>query len=272
MSSFQEFSDSLHEGLPVPQVILRTTGSTNLLARRIVSEGGASRTPWAPCWLVAFEQEAGRGRLGRHWTSTPGVGIYATLLMEVSDWPTERLSLLPLNAGAAAAQSLRAPLVDTPVGDQIRLKWPNDLVVAGRKLGGILIESLEHEGRRFAIIGIGINHGQSEQQLPEPRATSLRVLHRTADRHLPSLGETAVALCRAVADGLAAPASPEQVLDVYRDLSAHQRGDELSWSSHEGPVMGRFVEIDSAGAIVIETESGVRQVSSGDVLQVEKTD
>ena len=272
MSSFETFSVSLRKGLTVPNVVLRATESTNLLARHVVSEGGATRSPWPPCWFVAFEQQAGRGRLGRHWTSEPGVGIYVTLLTEVSQWQVERISLLPLMVGTAAAQSLRAPLVGTRQADEIRLKWPNDLIVSGRKLGGILIESLEQEGRRFAIVGIGINHGQAEADLPEARATSLRMVHGQADLDLPSLGDTTVALCRAVVDHLADPAPTEQILDSYRSLSAHEAGEELSWSSHEGQVLGRFVDIDSEGAIVIETSSGRRRVSSGDVMQVEKAD
>ena len=272
MTGFAAYSNCLRRGLGVPNVILRTTASTNVLARSIVSHEGVARDPWPLCWLIAFEQVAGRGRLGRHWTSEPGVGIYATLLMELTDWEADRISLIPLLVGNAAAQSLRAPLAGTPLEDGIQLKWPNDLVVLGRKLGGVLIESLENDHRRFGIVGIGVNHGQLESELPEARATSLRQVHRAADAALPSLGETAVALCRAVGDALDGPSAPDRILDDYRALSVHRQGDELSWSSHDGPVRGRFVEIDSDGAIVIATSTGPRRVSSGDVLQVEGGD
>lgn len=272
MTGFPEFAKSLRLGLDAPNVVLRSTKSTNLLARSIVAHDGAALDPWQPCWVVAFEQRAGRGRLGRHWTSSAGVGIYATLLAELTDWNVERIARLPLVVGVAAAQSLRASLAGTTSADAIRLKWPNDIVVSGRKLGGILIESVERDGRRFAVVGVGVNHGQAADQLPEPRATSLRVVHQAAAVDLPALGETAVALCRAVADGLQDPRSAEQTLEAYRSLSAHAVGDELSWSSHEGPVAGTFVRIDGDGSLVIETEQGLRSVSSGDVLQVAPRD
>lgn len=269
MNAYAGFTDTLSRGLGAPHVILRRIDSTNRLARSIVVHEGATLDPWPPCWLVAFEQDAGRGRLGRSWKSEAGLGIYATLLVDLSVWTQDRIARLPLMVGTAAVQALRAPLGASASADEMRLKWPNDLVVSGRKLGGILIESLERRGRRFGIVGIGVNHGQEEPHLPEPRASSLRIIYRAADIDLPTLGDTAVALCRAVADGLADPAAADEALESYRELIAHRVGDQLSWSSHQGPVHGRFVEIDADGAIVIETATGLERVSSGDVLQVE---
>lgn len=272
MTGFPEFATTLRDGLDAPNIVLRSTESTNLLARTIVAQDGAALDPWQPCWAVAYEQRAGRGRLGRHWISSAGVGIYATLLAELTGWTVERIARLPLVVGVAVAQSLRASLVETSSADGIRLKWPNDIVVSGRKLGGILIESVERHGRRFAVVGIGVNHGQAADELPEPRATSLRVVHEAVGVDPPPLGETTVALCRAVSDALQDPRSTEQTLDAYRRLSAHAVGDELSWSSHEGPVAGTFVRIDGDGSLVIDTAQGLRSVSSGDVLQVDPRD
>ena len=272
MRAYETYAETLRRGLGVPHLVTRTIDSTNRLARTVIDNDGAARDPWRPCWLVAFEQQAGRGRLGRHWTSQAGTGIYATLLVELTSWDPRRISVLPLLVGTATAQALRSPVAGTPRGNEIRLKWPNDVVVSGRKLGGILIESVEREGRRFGIVGIGINHGHGPEDLPDPRATSLRLVYSGAGVELPSLGDTTVGLCRGVTDAVENPQDDEQVLETYRGLSAHRPGDQLSWSSHEGPVDGRFVEIDRDGAIVLETDYGRRRVSSGDVVQVSSGD
>lgn len=107
----------------------------------------------APSLLVAVQQTQGRGRLGRSWESTPGASLTFSLSLPIgrADW-----SGLSLAVGLAVARSL------DPAGDQIALKWPNDLwrldaPGQGRKLGGILIESMPVGPHRVAVIGIGIN-------------------------------------------------------------------------------------------------------------------
>jgi len=120
-----------------------------------------------PQMLVAIDQTAGRGRLGRRWHSSPGSSLTFSLALPLhrADW-----SGLSLAVGLALAEALE------PDGRRLRLKWPNDLVVAdagepageasglGRKLGGILIESVSVGEQRAAVIGIGIN------VLPQPAA------------------------------------------------------------------------------------------------------
>src|SRR4030095_14056643 len=126
---------------------------TNGLARRIASEYAAESIEPPRLWIFAFEQGAGRGRQGSAWASPAGSGIYATL----ASGRLERglLDALPL----LVAESL-CSTVNRWLNGRCRLKLPNDLMVGGNKLGGVLIESVLRGGDPPAvIIGFGINHG-----------------------------------------------------------------------------------------------------------------
>jgi BirA family transcriptional regulator, biotin operon repressor / biotin---[acetyl-CoA-carboxylase] ligase len=101
----------------------------------------------APVLIAAEQQTAGRGRRGRRWHSAPGAGITFSLSRKIHR-PTRELPALSLVAGVAVARALRA------LGPEVRVKWPNDLVVGGAKLGGILVET---RSSGHAVIGIGIN-------------------------------------------------------------------------------------------------------------------
>jgi len=135
--------DRLHAAaIAVPGVEVRVVercGSTNDLLLR--------EAPENPLLIAAEEQTAGRGRRGRRWHSAPGAGITFSLGRRIAR-PVRELAALSLVAGVAATRALRA------LGaHQAALKWPNDLVVDGAKLGGILVETRSSH----AVIGIGIN-------------------------------------------------------------------------------------------------------------------
>jgi len=122
------------------------TGSTNsdLLARARV------RAPASPQLRVALSQGAGRGRMGRRWHALPGAALLFSIALPLGDRMAPTATTLV--AGVALAESLHALGVDA------RLKWPNDLLLDGRKLGGVLAElALDRDGRRTLVIGVGIN-------------------------------------------------------------------------------------------------------------------
>ena len=159
---------------PVP-VIVQATQSTNADVAELASAGA----PEGTC-VVAEEQKAGRGRLGRDWSSPPYAGLWMSVLVRPGDIPRSRWTWLPLIAGLAAHDSMRL-LEHIPVA----LKWPNDLVfgvdsqaAAPRKLGGILSEAVSgpsETGGDGVVIGIGINVALAADELPTPQATSLLV-------------------------------------------------------------------------------------------------
>src|SRR4051794_26536060 len=144
-----------------------TTTSTN-------ADVAAAARQGAPEGLVviAEEQQAGRGRLGRTWEAPPRAGVLMSVLLRPAV-PLDVLSLLPLLTGTAVVESTRAvSKVHTT------LKWPNDVLVSGRKLGGILAERLEDA----VVVGIGLNVSTRPEELALPTATSLAIEGGTTDR------------------------------------------------------------------------------------------
>src|SRR3990170_4882909 len=126
-------------------VYLATTPSTQDIARA-EAEGGAPEGTA----VLAEEQTAGRGRLGRSWVSPAGTNLYLTLVIR----PTlERLRSLSIVAPLAVAQALEETTALGP-----RIKWPNDVLVGGRKLAGVLIDTeLSGQSVRYSLVGIGVN-------------------------------------------------------------------------------------------------------------------
>jgi BirA family biotin operon repressor/biotin-[acetyl-CoA-carboxylase] ligase len=214
-----------------------SVSSTQRAARDLL-ESGRARVGHI---VVSDQQTAGRGRLGRVWTSPPG-GLYATFIV-----PSDRL--LALRAGLAAARALEA------LGVAMRLKWPNDLVVGERKLGGILIEA----NADVARVGIGINLTSS----PLREATSLLDLGVCVDRD---------ALVRAIYSRLVTRESEAGILESYRTRSA-TLGRRVRIDVGAGRTIdGRAVGIDALGRLLIETRDGVDVVSCGDCLHAPVVD
>ncbi len=128
-----------------PILFVPETDSTNLAVRRLAEQGAAEGTA-----LWAARQTAGRGRLGRGFSSPEG-GLYLSMLLRQSEEPARDLRLTPAAAVAAARAMERG------CGLECGVKWPNDLVAGGKKLCGILCESFFARGERWIVLGIGIN-------------------------------------------------------------------------------------------------------------------
>jgi BirA family biotin operon repressor/biotin-[acetyl-CoA-carboxylase] ligase len=206
--------------------------------------------PEKPVLLAAEEQTAGRGRRGRRWYSAPGAGVTFSLATRINRPPRE-LAALSLVAGVATARALRE------LGTPVQLKWPNDLVVDGAKLGGILVES---RNGNHAVIGIGINCR------PDP-ALEAKVGRKVAflDVNRNELVQrVAAALLEALAeferhglDGLRAQ---------WEALDAHA-GQRLRVRLADGRVVtGRASGLADDGALRIQTKKGLRAVRSGRVV------
>jgi BirA family biotin operon repressor/biotin-[acetyl-CoA-carboxylase] ligase len=145
---------------------LEETTSTNDVARRLALAGAPHGT-----LVSASRQLGGRGRLGRHWWSPPEGAVAMSLVLRPTV-PVERLAATALVAGLAAAETLEG------LGVPARLKWPNDLLVGGLKVGGILSELIEDDGgQRIIIVGLGLNADFEADRLPvelHGLATTLR--------------------------------------------------------------------------------------------------
>lgn len=118
--------------------------------------------------LATLDQRGGRGRLGRTWSAAPGTALAASILIRPEAIPPERLGALTLLGGLAAREAIAAELP----GRTVSLKWPNDVLVEGRKIAGVLAEVEPNGG---VVLGIGINTALSPDELPVPTATSIRI-------------------------------------------------------------------------------------------------
>ncbi|MFK5927797.1 MAG: biotin--[acetyl-CoA-carboxylase] ligase [Desulfuromusa sp.] len=133
------------------------TDSTNLQARRLAEDGGLEGTV-----VVADRQSAGRGRLGRHWESPSGVNLYCSILLR-PEIPVQQAPQLTFLSAVAVAETL-----NNVCQLSAQVKWPNDILVNGAKISGLLNEmSAETEQIHFVILGIGINLNMTSDQFPQ---------------------------------------------------------------------------------------------------------
>lgn len=232
---------------------------------------GRRQADMQPCLLVAEHQTAGRGRLGRGWRSARGASLTFSLALPMApaDW-----SGLSLAVGVALADALQPEAA--PSAPRIALKWPNDLWLApspeqapaadgslGRKLGGVLIETLASGRQRLAVIGIGLNIAPLPEPLPvdlqgrmasiaeiDPAASPPAVLARIA---LPLVED----LHRFERDGFAAFAERFAARDLLRGHAVRTTAADAP----EGTARG----VDARGALLIDAADGRHTITSGEV-------
>jgi BirA family transcriptional regulator, biotin operon repressor / biotin---[acetyl-CoA-carboxylase] ligase len=225
----------------------RRLRSTNTTAYRLAQQS-------APEWtiVVADVQTKGRGRGRKKWESPKG-GLWFSILLRPRI-PTPRLPLLQFLAAIATRQAL-----ENKTGVSVKLKWPNDLVLANAKLGGILIESKTLADRiSFAILGIGLNINQSKAQLP-PGAVSLRLV--SGKQHDLRL------LLRAILDQMRWSyddlGNPSKIMEEWWRNCIH-RPLRIQVTLANDTVTGISTAIDEDGSLLIETDDrGVRRLNEG---------
>ncbi len=171
---------------PAPILLLDETDSTNAEARRRAEAGETE-----PVWIVARRQTSGRGRRGREWVSDTG-NLAATLLLTTRKSPAEAAQVTFVAALAVA------DLLDAFVaGDRVTIKWPNDVLIAGEKASGILVESGAHAGGGLWLaIGIGVNLAHAPDDTERP-ATSMAAHLRSDIAYPPSIEAAAGVLAEA---------------------------------------------------------------------------
>jgi BirA family biotin operon repressor/biotin-[acetyl-CoA-carboxylase] ligase len=232
------------------------TDSTNSDALAAARSGA----PHGAVWL-ADEQRAGRGRGGNAWRSAAGEGLYVSVLLRLQI-SAERLMLLPLAAGLAAAQAIEAA-----AGVTIDLRWPNDLLIGPRKTGGILVEANGDRGG-FAVVGIGINvHQQAfEPGLATP-ATSLDLASgRTVSRQ-PLL----IALLKSLeheARGLQNPGEAAEIPARVQAASSWVLGRQVEVHGPQA-CTGVTAGLDGRGFLRVETAAGLVTVQTGGIRSPE---
>jgi BirA family biotin operon repressor/biotin-[acetyl-CoA-carboxylase] ligase len=233
------------------------TDSTN----RVALELGQVGEPEGAV-VLAEEQTAGRGRVGRAWASERAVGIYVTLLLRPKLAPVQA-PLLTMMAGL----STRAA-VEAVTGLNVDLKWPNDLLIRGKKAGGILTEMhAEPSQIRFVIVGVGLNVNQEKftGELAE-RATSLRMetgkFHSRMELLVRLLREFEADYNRFLREGLAS------VVARFESASSYVRGKRVRVSNGVESYTGTTAGLGPEGLLQVEREDGrLMTVIAGDVAE-----
>ncbi len=242
-----------------PVLLLTETGSTNEVAIGL-ADGGAT----AYTLVVAESQTAGRGRLGRSWLSPSGSGLYFSMILRPQLEP-EDLPKITLAAGLAVCLAIEKVSGLNPL-----IKWPNDILLGGRKLGGILSEvaDLQNENSRPAVVlGVGLNINTPQSAFPaelQGKAASLSVY---AGREYPR-GEILAAIVveikkiveRFEKEGFM------MILEEWRQRDA-TLGRQLSWLTQSGDIVkGVSLGPDRSGQLLIRDDQGtVHEVLSGDI-------
>lgn len=242
---------ALRSSAPVRSFELRgvpTTGSTNVDLRAAAPVAGEVVV------LTAEEQTAGRGRSGRTWTCPFGAGLMFSLRL-VPQVPLREFGW----TGAVLGLAVRAALAEAAVVD---LKWPNDLQIAGDKLGGILAEATADGG---VIVGMGLNVSVARPDLPRPDATSLLAAGVVVDRAA-LLGRILVDFDNRLSRWERAGLQNAGLLAEYREACV-SLGKRVSVQLPDGTaVVGEAVDVDPDGALVVRLETGQRRsFAAGDV-------
>lgn len=253
--ALDDFPDRLPGADRAAVAILQTVDSTNALCRRVAEASRSAGRQLPRLVVAARRQTAGRGRRGRRWQSPPGGGDQQA---DVDAAGPAWLARLPLAVPVALCEAL-----SEPTGGRCRIKWPNDLVVDGRKLGGVLIETVGGGGG--AVVGFGVNCAlPGGQPLADP-AVALAELG--AEPPVPE--RLAFHLAVAVLDAVDRPLDPAQLVERYRRLSAHRRGDSLRWHDGERWIAGSFDGFDDDGRLRLATAGGLRLVAAGELVEGE---
>src|SRR5260221_6542648 len=234
--------------------VIPRVASTNLIARRVLDECVENELCVPQVMIIAGEQDAGRGRNARNWSSPAGKGIYATTILSR---PVAELPLVPM----AMANIVASYLGDVFAIDA-RVKWPNDILVGGRKIAGILIEARVQEERTHLLIGIGINVESASDQ-SRPNSVSIRDV---TSRTFGGIAHATEAFVEHFDERISRPLERDPVLDEWRGRCVHKSGDRITCVIGERTVNGTWGGIDEHGRALLRNGEEVLVVAAGDLF------
>ena len=249
---------ALAAGIDAPVHFAVATGSTNTDLWRLAEDG-------TPEWTVfaAGTQEAGRGRLGRTWTSLPGESLFVSVLLRPAVEPSDA-PLVSLAAAVAMTEACRGAGIDAGC------TWPNDVVAGGRKLGGVLPEaSVQGPALSFLVLGTGVNCSQGEEDFPaELRAQATSVAREGGD---PDPGPILERYLRRLRElyGDRGRDLGARVLEPYR-AACMTLGHRVRAITTGGAIVdGVAREVGPVGELVVETPRGPERVQFGEIRHLE---
>lgn len=252
-------ADDLSAGLKTQRVgrkiqAYAETGSTMDVAHRLAAAGEPEGTV-----VFAEAQNKGRGRLGRSWASPKGTGVYLSLVLR-PQLPLAELPKITLMTAVAVAKAIQEE-----TGLKPEIKWPNDLLLSGKKLAGILTE-LGRTETPYIVIGIGLNVNTPAESLPETGTSLAQQLGKPVDRLRFArrlLAELDAAYAEFLAGGMPA------ILESWREFAGFL-GGRIRVSLNGRLLEGQALDVDPSGALLVRTENGlVQSVASGEIQIVE---
>jgi len=239
-------------------ILLGAVASTNDFGKAIAEELLEDGTELPPTAFVTRRQTAGRGRGSRSWVTPDETGLAISLVLPWPEGP-ERVRL-PLRLGVIVARGIARRF-----GVEARLKWPNDLLVGRRKLGGILVEARAGaEGEGYAVAGIGLNVSTARSTLDAaglPEATSLS--EEGAAPAALAGDAPVVALLEELDAGLSAPAF--DLAPAFESVSAHRAGERLTVVEGGRQTTGTYLGVTADGFLRLGSSGSEETVVSGDI-------
>jgi BirA family biotin operon repressor/biotin-[acetyl-CoA-carboxylase] ligase len=233
----------------------RKVGSTNMLGFRLAETKAEEGT-----LIVAEEQTKGKGRMGRSWYSPPQLGLWMSLILR-PDIPPFKAPGLSICAGLALALAIKEM-----TGLEAKTKWPNDCLIDGNKVGGILLElSAELDRINFVIVGIGVNVNHSEKDFPKDlasTATSIKIKVGHNISRLSLLTSFLENFERIYLDFKKNGLSPQR--EMIKSFS-FLLGEKVTVKFGKEKIEGMAEDIDDNGSLVIRTKKGEKVVTAGEV-------
>lgn len=254
----EEVNEKIGSGLFTRKIkILRQTISTNFTARELADSGAPEGTV-----VIADSQSAGKGRRGRAWFSPAGLGIYFSIILRPQITPAEAAKTTLLMS-VCVAETL-----ESVAGLRARIKWPNDILVNGRKIAGILAElSTEMDSVNYLVVGLGVNVNIAANQFPdEIRGSATSVLIETGNQ------ATRIRLLAEIMGKFeryyhhAHNDNFDAVMARWRSMS-DIIGRNVTVETAAGKLAGTVIELDRDGALVLKDSKGyVKRILSGDII------
>jgi len=231
--------------------------STNDLVRQMAGAGAAEGTV-----VVAEEQTAGRGTKGRGWYSARTKGLYLSVLLRPR---SPKISLLPIAAGLAVREA-----VAKACRLEGKLRWPNDLVWQGKKLGGILCESgFSGDRLDFAVLGIGLNINHEERDFPAD-IQGLAVSARMAGQEFIDPEAVLQELLESLANwyDIFCRGEWKAIIRSFEEHSAFRKGTKVQVLMNTEIFSGVFQGLDREGELLLQDETGCRHFSSAEIVKI----
>ncbi|MBP6908830.1 MAG: biotin--[acetyl-CoA-carboxylase] ligase [Candidatus Saccharicenans sp.] len=212
--------------------------------------------------VLADEQSAGRGTRGRHWHSPAKKGLYVSFLLRP---PVAFLNLVPLTAGLAAAEA-----IDKLAGVNINLKWPNDLLFKGRKIGGILCESQTTQaGQSYVVAGFGINLNHRQEDFPAGVASLASSLYLASGQNYQPeelfqlLGKELQFWYNKLKEGQA-----DLIIGRLEKKLCFSPGQTLIIQEPAGQVKGQFISLGQDGSLILQTGQENKKYYASEIIKV----